>query len=399
MMKKYLDWKINMKRILLLLIVLATVFSLAACASENTPYPSEIADTAVTDGKAAVLDTVAEPIPDSELTVDAIMAARTLEEKVAQLFLVRCPVNGGAEMLEKYQFGGVVMFANNFANKKVGDVRAETKAYQDVSKIPVIISVDEEGGTVTRISRYKAFRSSKFLSPRELYNQGGMESIIADTIEKCDLLLSLGLNCNLGPVCDITTERGQFMYQRSLGQNAEITSEFVSTVVKMMNEKGVGCSLKHFPGYGSAGDSHIEITTDNRPYSEFLTKDFLPFIAGFEAGAGCLMVSHNIMGSVDSLMPASLSKAVHDIIRNDLGYNCVITTDDLGMSAVTRYTDAATAAVVAIEAGNDMLCCTDYEIQYDAVLRSVINGRLTEERIDESVRRILLWKYSLGLLG
>lgn len=350
------------------------------------------------DTTAAVTEETAAETSAADAVAE-LLASMTIEEKVGQMFLARCPVTGGVEAIGQYHFGGIVMFAANFDGKTSEDTIAETASYQSASKIPLLIAVDEEGGTVTRISRFTSYRSSKFLSPRELYAQGGFELIKSDTAEKCELLLSLGVNVNLAPVCDISTNLDDFMYYRSLGQDAATTSEYVTDVVNVMNGYKVGCSLKHFPGYGSNGDTHTDIITDTRDYSVFEQSDFLPFSAGIEAGAGSVMVSHNIVTCIDADYPASLSAKMHKVLRDTLGFDGVITTDDLSMSAITLYTDGSSAAVAAVEAGNDMLCCSDYITQYAAVLDAVQNGRITEERIDESVTRILKWKQSLGLLG
>ena len=156
--------------------------------------------------------------------------------------------------------------------------------------------------------------------------------------------------------------------------------------------------MKHFPGYGSNGDTHTCIVRDYRDYDSFVNGDFLPFIEGINQGADCVLVSHNIVECIDSEMPASLSGKVIGILRNDLEFDGVIITDDLMMDGVSDYFSEGESAVMAIIAGNDMILSTDYSLQYESVLAAVYDGRITEERIDESVTRILLWKYELGLI-
>ena len=363
----------------------------------NTPSEMEPSPTVPTES-AIGEDQLPETEPEVRDIAGEIIAGMSLEEKVGQLFLIRCPQTDGNATIEAYHPGGIVMFAVNFEGKTPADSYSECMSYQDTSAIPLLIAVDEEGGTVTRISRFTEYRSAKFKSPRELYAAGGLELILSDTVEKCNLLASCGVNVNLAPVCDISTSEDDFMYYRSLGQNAEITSEYIASVVSVMNSKNIGCALKHFPGYGSNGDTHTDIITDTREYSEFLEKDFLPFKAGIEAGAGCVMVSHNIVNCIDSTYPASISAKMHEILRNELGFEGVIVTDDLSMDAITLYTDGASAAVAAVLSGNDMLCCSDYATQYPAVLGAVQDGTISVERIEESVRRILNWKISLGLI-
>ena len=161
----------------------------------------------------------------------------------------------------------------------------------------------------------------------------------------------------------------------------------------------MGCVLKHFPGYGENGDTHTGSVLDQRPYESFQQRDFLPFEAGIQAGADCVLVSHNVVSCKDSAYPASLSPEWHRVLREELGFEGCIITDDLIMDAIQEYCDSSSAAVQAVLAGNDLLCCSDYETQYPAVLAAVENGQISQERIEESVLRILRWKQELGLLN
>ena len=188
------------------------------------------------------------------------------------------------------------------------------------------------------------------------------------------------------------------MYDRSLGQDAETTAEYVREIVSLYGEEQMGCVLKHFPGYGNNVDTHTGVAVDERPYETFQKEDFLPFEAGVQAGAGCVLVSHNIVTCRDGEVPASLSPEWHRVLREELGFTGCIITDDLVMDAIQEYCDASSAAVQAVQAGTDLLCCSDYETQYPAVLAAVESGELSEERIEESALRVLRWKEELGLL-
>ncbi len=247
-----------------------------------------------------------------------------------------------------------------------------------------------------RVSKYAAFRSEPFKSPQDLYKQGGFEAIQADTREKAALLLGLGINVNLAPVCDVSVNPDDFIYRRSFGREAGETADYVRTVVREMKKAGIGSTLKHFPGYGSNEDTHSGSAVDTRDYKQFLQSDFLPFEAGIEAGAGSVLVSHNIVTSMDEEHPASLSRAVHDKLRESLNFNGVIMTDDLSMDAIKNST--SNAAVLAIAAGNDLLIATDFDGDIPAVLDALNNGTLKEAQIDASVIRILVWKLKLGIL-
>mgnify|MGYP002429401805 CR=1 FL=1 len=265
---------------------------------------------------------------------------------------------------------------------------------------PLFLGVDEEGGTVVRVSSNPHLRASKFPSPQKAYASGGMEAVLADTREKDLLLSALGFNVNLSPVADVSTNPADFMYDRTFGQDAAATADYVAQVVSQMAEDGMGSVLKHFPGYGNNVDTHTGIAVDQRPLESFTSSDFLPFQAGMESGGGktAVLVSHNIMTAVDGDLPASLSPKVHGLLRTDLGFDGVVMTDDLAMEAVAAYSADGAVAVMALEAGNDLVITTDYRTQIPKVLEALESGALSEETIDTACRRVLTWKQNLGLL-
>ncbi len=327
-----------------------------------------------------------------------LLAGMTLEEKVGQMFIARCPEEDAAQKAAEYHLGGYLLFGRDFAGRTAEQVAQEIASCQEAAGVPLLIGVDEEGGTVNRVSRNPALRSEPFPSPQELYRQGGLEAVRSDAAEKSRLLRSLGINLNFAPVCDISENPADFIYDRTIGQDAAGTVRYVQTVVAAMREEGMGSVLKHFPGYGSNADTHTGIARDSRPLETFRSADFLPFAAGTAAGAEAVLVSHNIVACMDSRHPASLSPEVHRILREELGFSGVVLTDDLSMEGVRDFTGDEEAAVLAVEAGNDLLCCTNFETQVPAVLEAVREGRIAESRIDESVLRILQMKESLGLL-
>jgi len=165
-----------------------------------------------------------------------------------------------------------------------------------------------------------------------------------------------------------------------------------------MKDKNIGSCLKHFPGYGGSVDTHQSMSYDNREYADFVNGDFMPFESGIDAGADCVLVSHNIVSCMDDTMPASLSKPIHDILRNDLGFSGVIMTDDLVMEGIAQFTNGENAAVMAVMAGNDMIICEDYEEAVKAIVKAVNNGEISENQITESARRVMKWKVDLGLI-
>lgn len=321
----------------------------------------------------------------------------TLEEKVGQMFIARCPSVDAAIYAQKYNLGGYILFGQDFKNSDPDTFRGTVKSYQESVKIPMFIAVDEEGGIVTRASRYPRFRSSPFPSPQKLFKEGGIESVREDAREKSEFLLDLGINLNFAPICDISQSPNDFMYERSIALDAVGTSEYVKTVVEEMKKAPIGSVLKHFPGYGNNSDTHTGTSIDKRPMEDFETSDFLPFKAGIDVGAGIVLVSHNVVECMDKDMPASLSPKVISILRESLGFQGLIITDDLVMDAIGLYTDKESAAVQAVIAGNDLLCCTDFTEQIPAVIKAVKDGTISKERIDESVKRILEYKIELGI--
>ena len=375
------------KRLLCLLLALALPFGLTACNEEPAADPN----AAQTEPEP----TPEPPQPDpAEVYVDSL----TLEQQIAQLFFARCPDLNAMELAAQYDIGGYILFGRDFENQTPDSLRETLASYQQAAATPMLIGVDEEGGTVVRVSAYPAFRASRFQSPQALFAEGGLERIQSDTEEKDTLLASLGINVNLAPVCDVSTSPADFINARAFGQDAQSTSNYVRTVVEQMNAAGMGMVLKHFPGYGSNVDTHTGIAQDDRPLEQFRSSDFLPFAAGIKAGAQAILVCHNIVSCMDDTLPASLSPAVHKVLREELGFDGVVMTDDLVMQAITDYTGDADAAVLAVQAGNDMLISSDFVTQYNAVLTAVQNGTISENTIRDAAMRVLRWKIQLGLI-
>ena len=330
--------------------------------------------------------------------VETLLASMGPEEKVGQLFLARCPEENAAVLAEQYHLGGYILFGRDFEDQTPDGIRQTIADWQEIAKIPMLVAVDEEGGTVCRVSSHPAFRPEPFPSPRSLYNQGGLELVGSLESEKAYLLRYLGINVNMGPVCDITTEPGNFMYQRSLGQSPEITGQFAADTVKRMAEYNLGSVLKHFPGYGSNADTHTDVIEDKRSLEQLEAADLVPFAAGIRAGCGAVLMSHNIVYALDPELPASLSPAVHGYLRYTMGFDGVIITDDLSMAAITELYGTEEAAVLAVLAGNDLLCTTDFTTQYNAVLAAVEDGRIPVETLDKAVTHVLKWKQQLKLI-
>ena len=383
-----------------LVLLIAMLFAFSSCAvneaetDDASVQKNEISSEQIEAEKTEEVFAEEEQLSDSE----KIILNMSLEEKVGQLFLARCPdVNAVSDVLE-YNLGGYILFARDFKDYSPEEVVTNIENYQNAAKIPLLIAVDEEGGTVCRVSRYEQFRKNPFPSPRYLYDKGGIELIAEKEQEKCELLIGLGINVNMAPVCDITTDKNAFMYDRSLGQNPAETGFFAATVLEIMQENNIGGVMKHFPGYGNNTDTHTGIAIDNRSLEELENNDIIPFKIAIESGCGAILVSHTFVNCFDTEYPASLSKKVHDYIRNDLNFDGVIITDDLVMEAITDLYGAEEAAVLAVLAGNDLLCSSEYKVQYNAVFEAVKSGRIPEEIIDKAAINIIEWKYKIGIM-
>ena len=211
------------------------------------------------------------------LKASKLMDDMTLEEKVGQVFLVRYDASTSTKQITNYHAGGFVLFAKDFENHTKTTIKSELDARQKSSKVPLALAVDEEGGYVTRVSRFPAFRSERFKSNRDLFETGGYDLVKISEKEKAELLLGLGLNLNLAPVADVSTNSNDYINIRTFGRGANETAIFISNIVSYNNEAGISSSLKHFPGYGNNKDTHYGGAIDNRSYDNFIKNDFLPF--------------------------------------------------------------------------------------------------------------------------
>lgn len=319
----------------------------------------------------------------------------TLDEKIGQLLLVRYPSSNQTEILKKYKLSGYVFYEKDFKDKTESEVKLMINNLQNNSDIPLLTAVDEEGGKIIRLSSNSNLVEEPFKSPSELYTLSGFDGIKDDTIKKSRILYNLGLNLNLAPVVDVSTDSSDYMYDRTLKQDTSLTSKYAKTVIEASKDTGVSYTLKHFPGYGSNEDTHTGTSVDDRSYEDILGNDLPPFEAGIDAGAEAVLVSHNIVNSIDNANPASLSASVHNLLRNELGFTGIIIADDIAMGALGSIDDIS---VKAIQAGNDLIITTDYEDSFNSIKNAVENGTISEEQINKLSFRVLAWKYYKLLL-
>ncbi len=390
---------------------------LTGCGGEMVPPPPEVPDPPPSESPETPPETPEEPQEPEDAEEAALLAlleGMTLEEKTGQLFFVRVPAENALEDVTTYHLGGYLLFGRDTQDKTANDLIQtiaswQTQAVHYDTGIPLLIGVDEEGGTVVRVSSNPHLRSKKFSSPGTLWKEG-LDALLRETREKSILLKSLGFNVNLAPVADVSTNSGDFIYDRTTGMDAEETADYTARVTEAQSFYGLGSVLKHFPGYGNNKDTHTGVAVDERSMETFLEQDFLPFQAGIAVEGTvwpsgelrrlrpAVLVSHNIVNCMDPNLPASLSPEVHRILREDLGFDGVVMTDDLAMDAVKAYAADGNVAVMSIQAGNDLVVTTDYRTQIPRVIQAVKNGTLDEEAIDAACLRVLRWKAELGLL-
>lgn len=316
----------------------------------------------------------------------------SIDEKISQLFLTR--YESDAINLKKYPVGGFVFFEKDFKNKTKKNINMMIDNLQKSSKYPLITATDEEGGTIVRASSNKLLRKEKFKSPQELYKEGGFELIKEDTINKSNFLYDLGINTNLAPVVDISTDPNDYIYPRSIGQNKEITSEYAKTVIDASKGRGVSYVLKHFPGYANNIDTHNWVSIDNRSIEE-INDSLEPFKEGIKVGAEAILVNHNIVKKVDSTNPASLSINVHNLLRNDLSFSGIIVTDDISMSALDNVSNKSLKALLS---GNDLIITSDFQSGFDEIKNALTLNEISIDLINHHVFRILAWKYFKGIM-
>ncbi|MDN6640715.1 MAG: beta-hexosaminidase, partial [Tetragenococcus sp.] len=323
------------KGIIISLVVVLVVIGAGSIWLTTREQKSETAANATS---SSTTQTTKSSTSESEKdTIDTMIDEMSLEEKVGQLFFARTPEENQISDLQDYHLGGYVLFGEDVENETKTSLQEKIQSYQAASSIPLLIGSDEEGGTVTRISNNPDLVPQPFKGPQEIYEENGWEGIVADTKQKSAVLDELGINVGLFPDADVSTDEESFIYDRTIGMDAQGTSKYVENVVKTLNEEQSGSTLKHFPGYGNNKDSHVEIVTDDRPLEDLRENDFKPFAAGIAAGADSVLVSHNIVNSIDPDAPASISPAVHDTLREELDFDGVVMTDDMDMAGLADF--------------------------------------------------------------
>ena len=336
-----------------------------------------------------------------------LLADMSLEDKVAQLFVITPEALTGIEDVtaagesksqayDACPVGGLVYFQNNLESED--QLRTMLTNMRQISTsragVPAFLSIDEEGGEVARIANHENFSVENTGPMREIGRSGDKAEAHAAGAAIGGYLKDFGFNLDYAPVADVAaSEENSVIGNRSFGTDPQTVGEMTAEAVKGFKSQGMLTVLKHFPGHGSTTeDSHQEFAYNNKTKEELKSQDFVPFQSGIEAGADMVMVGHICVPNVTGDdMPSSLSaKVVTDILRGELGFKGLVITDALNMGAISGSYESAEAAVRALEAGCDLLLMPeDFQTAFQGVLDGVNSGRITEERIDESVKRIL----------
>ena len=347
-----------------------------------------------------------ESVAQSELSpeqkVDKLVANMSDADKVGQLMMIGIhgkSLNDDAKfMLNEYRVGGIILFDRNMESKDqvktlITDIN---KAGKSAGLTPLFLGIDQEGGAVARMDD-KLIK----VPPAEEVGKEPVEQAAALAKEVGTELKDLGFNINFAPVADLG-----LTYGRSYSTNPDEVVRYASAVGKSYDEAGLWYSYKHFPGIGKT-DVDLHADTSIVPVSKETllsedTKVFVDLIKQSKPNTYTIMVSHAMYPQIDPDHPASLSKAIiTDWLRKDMGYNGVVVTDDMDMGALAKHYTFGDMAVQSILAGSDiLLVCHEYEHMqeaYNGLMKAVKDGRISKERLDESVKRILLMKMSRGM--
>lgn len=342
---------------------------------------------------------------------ESMASLMTLEEKTAQLFFLTPEALTGVEAVtaagpstesayQEYPVGGIVYFEQNiYSEAQFKEMVSSMKTIsQTRSGVPAFLAVDEEGGTVARLANHENLQVENVGSMLDIGNSGDTGKAYDAGKAIGTYLKEFGLNLDFAPVADVLDSADNTVIgNRSFGTDPKAAADMVAETVKGLASSGISSTLKHFPGHGStAEDTHTSYAYNNKTLEELEQSDFLPFKAGIQAGADLVMVGHLAApNAAGEDIPAIFSKTlVTDILRSQMGFQGIIITDALNMDAVSANYTADEAAVRAIQAGVDMLLMpSDFQTAFQGVLQAVSEGELTEERITESVVRILTQKY------
>lgn len=354
----------------------------------------------VLSGRMALAQTAKNTVEksNSDNAVDAILAKMSLEQKLGQFFLIsvvgkKAPIESSVKILKQVPVGGILLFNYNLrgAPKNVATLNKNLQhiALTQGAALPYFIAVDQEGGRVQRLKRgFSILPSPRIMGQlpdkklQDLGHQVGRE------------LLTVGVNLNLAPVVEAAGGDLDVIGDRSFAADPKIAAPKAAAFIRGLQQADVLGTAKHFPGNaGSDVDPHKEMPTIDMSRSEIQSKLLPPFRAAIDAGVDAIMVAHVRIPALDKKHPVALSQhVIQDLLRQDLGFKGLICSDDLLMGAVTHHFTPSEAAILAVQAGTDLLMVSnpaEVPAMHQALLKAVADGRISVEQVDASVRRIV----------
>lgn len=374
----------------------------------QTETPENPANPGVNPPVVPVVDPVSQQAAD-------FAAEMTLEDKIAQMFIITPNALTGFDGVtaagdttkEAYQnrpVGGIVYFAENLqGTEQTAEMLANMKAIaQERTGLPIFLSVDEEGGSVARIAGNSAYGVTDVGDMGAIGATGDTQNAYNAGAVIGTYLQELGFNVDFAPVADVLTNpENTSIGNRSFGTDSQVAADMTVSVLQGLSSQGVYGVVKHFPGLGGVEeDTHESEAVSEKSLEEIKARELVPFQSAVEAGASFIMAGHiSLPNIIGDNTPASLSQMmITNVLREEMGYNGIVITDAMNMGAITGSYNSDQAAVMAVNAGVDMILMpADYETAYNGLLEAVNNGTITEERINESVIRIIKVKLSMGV--
>ncbi len=347
-----------------------------------------------------------QPADTRDPEVEDKIAAMPLEAKIAQLFIISPEALTGVdnvtaagdkskEALSEKPVGGLLYMKNNIVDPdQLKEMLGNMQQYAaEIEELPLFLWVDEEGGSASRIASNEAFELKNQPPMLQIGQTGDVEAAFDAGSEIGMYLHDYGFNIDFAPIADTVSISDSLIGDRSFGDDPELVSKMSWKFAEGLHSQGILPCFKHFPGHGSvAGDTHSAAVISEKTRDDLKASDLVPFINAVNYGAPMIMISHISYPEITGdNTPASLSSVmVTDILRGDLGFSGLIITDSLLMKAVSDHYTSAEAAVLAIKAGADLLLTpSDFDEAYQALLDAVNNGEIEEERINDSLRRII----------
>ncbi len=372
-----------------------------AATEAAVPAATEAAQEETVAAAAPVL-TGADVFAENMTKAQEYVANLSKEQMTGQLILGICADSSSiASEINRYSLAGMLFRSDNFTYMSPEDITAALKTAANDASIKPVFAAQEEGGNYTTFSDLSGFSEYDFNSPRSEFAANGLQGVEKAEDAKAELLKSLGINLNLAPSVDLAAESDQIMYSRSVSENVETVSAYAEYVSKFTQARGVSVALKHFPGYGTLPDSAMTYTgavTDERSAESIRAADYEPFKKGAESGAHFIMVSNVFVKNLDAVHTAALSPAIHNELRNTVGFKGIILTDVLDETDFSEYAEGRKPVVQAVLAGNDMILVRDYATAYSDILAAVNDGTIPEDMLKEACTRVIAYKYTAGIM-